>query len=52
MVKLPSDDDLDKAHKYAMKKLCTEIPGKFGRGLTNWDDNSQTPAWRPFRPPR
>ena len=39
---VPSADDFNKAHEYAMSKLCTEIPSNFGRqGLTNWNEREK-----------
>jgi len=36
---VPTAADITAAHEYAMSKLCTEIPTKFGGpGLTQWDE--------------
>ena len=39
--RLPTSEDLDKAHMYAISKLCKEIPSKYGVGLTEWDRGRQ-----------
>ena len=38
MKDLPTAEDLEKAEQYAMSKLCIEIPSKYGRGLTSWNN--------------
>lgn len=39
---VPTTDELNDAHLYAMSKLCTEIPDKFGApGGTVWDDREK-----------
>lgn len=39
---VPTTDDLMAAHEYAMSKLCTDIPEKYGRaGRTAWDDREK-----------
>lgn len=37
---VPTPEDLDAAQEYALAKLCTEIPTRYGApGLTEWDKN-------------
>ena len=38
MKNVPTEEDLLKAEKYALSKLCTEIPKKYGRALTKWNN--------------
>jgi hypothetical protein len=40
--KIPTLAEKEAAEEYALSKLCTEIPGKFGAGYTMWDDRSKT----------
>ena len=40
--RIPTETELDKAYDYAMKKLCTEIPSKYGKpGLTRWNEREK-----------
>ena len=38
----PTDSQLQDSEDYAMSKLCTEIPSKYGSGLTQWDPKSKS----------
>ena len=40
--KIPTLAEKEAAEEYALSKLCTEIPGKFSSGLTQWDERSKT----------
>lgn len=36
---VPTPEELNDAHEYAMSKLCSEIPENYGdAGITDWDD--------------
>ena len=39
---VPTEEDFNAAHVYAMSKLCLDIPETFGEpGLTEWDDHDK-----------
>jgi hypothetical protein len=40
--RIPTDAEIAAADNYALSKLCTEIPEKYGNGLTTWDTNSKS----------
>lgn len=35
----PTPEEVEAADEYALSKLCTDIPNRFGTGLTTWDAN-------------
>jgi hypothetical protein len=40
--RIPTDAELAAADNYALSMLCTEIPERYGNGLTVWDPNTKS----------